>query len=77
MLSSVLFAALLVLLAALGPEEANTLRLGPLTPQAVRTLRTVKDFFGITFDLRTERDSATIFLTCIGANVRNLSRKVT
>lgn len=68
---------LVLLLAALGPEEASSIRLGPLSPHAVRTLRHVRDFFGVTFSLRTERASGTIFATCIGANVRNLSRRVT
>ncbi|PNW79091.1 hypothetical protein CHLRE_09g400367v5 [Chlamydomonas reinhardtii] len=68
---------LLLLLCALGPEEANTLRLGPLTPHAVRTLRHIRDFFGVTFSLRTERSSSTIFATCVGANIRNVSRRVT
>ncbi|GIL72254.1 hypothetical protein Vretimale_443 [Volvox reticuliferus] len=68
---------LLLLLCALGPEEANSVRLGPLTPHAVRTLRHLRDFFGVTFSLRTERSSGTIFATCVGANVRNMSRRVT
>ncbi|GLI64197.1 hypothetical protein VaNZ11_007389 [Volvox africanus] len=68
---------LLLLLCALGPEEANSVRLGPLTPHAIRTLRHLRDFFGVTFSLRTERSSGTIFATCVGANVRNMSRRVT
>ncbi|KXZ50132.1 hypothetical protein GPECTOR_17g1005 [Gonium pectorale] len=68
---------LMLLLCALGPEEANSLRLGPLTPHAVRTLRHIRDFFGVTFSLRTERTSNTLFATCVGANVRNVSRRVT
>ncbi|GLC44223.1 hypothetical protein PLESTB_000754400 [Pleodorina starrii] len=68
---------LLLLLCALGPEEANSVRLGPLTPHAVRTLRHLRDFFGVTFSLRAERSSGTIFATCVGANVRNVSRRVT
>lgn len=68
---------LLLLLCALGPEEASTLRLGPLTPHAVRTLRHIRDFFGVTFSLQPERGSGTIFATCVGADVRNISRRVT
>ncbi|MEW5298344.1 MAG: hypothetical protein WDW36_001480 [Sanguina aurantia] len=68
---------LLLTLAALGPEEANQLRLGPLTPQAVSTLRHLQAFFDVTFGLQAERESKTIFMTCIGAGIRNLSKKVT
>eukprot|EP00887_Chlorella_sp_A99_P003908 scaffold11.g3908.t1 len=69
--------SLALLLCALGPEEVNEVRLGPLTPAAVRTLRHVKEFFGVTFAVRPERGSQTIFLSCVGAGVRNLSKKIT
>ncbi|KAG2490367.1 hypothetical protein HYH03_011169 [Edaphochlamys debaryana] len=68
---------LFLLLCALGPEEANSLRLGPLTPHAVRTMRHIRDFFGVTFALRPEPASGTLFATCVGADVRNVSRRVT
>jgi hypothetical protein len=68
---------LLLTMAALGPEEVNQVRLGPLTPHAVRTLRTLRDVLGVTFDMKTENESRTIFLTCIGSGIKNLSKKVT
>lgn len=68
---------LVLLLAALGPEEVNQVRLGPLTPHAVTTLRTLRDFLGVTFSLRAETESRTIFLTCIGSATKNMSKKVT
>jgi hypothetical protein len=52
-------------------------RLGPLTPQAVQCLRHLKDFFNVMFDMKTERNSSTIFLTCIGFGLKNMNRKVT
>jgi RNA 3'-terminal phosphate cyclase-like protein len=67
---------LLILLCALGPEELNEVRLGPLTPYAVRTLRHVKEFLGVQFSVRPERDSQTIFLSCIGAGVKNMSKQI-
>lgn len=68
---------LLLLLAALGPEEASTVRLGPLTPHAVRTLRHLREFFGVLFDLKADNASGTITLTCVGCGLKNLSRKIT
>ena len=68
---------LALLFCALGPEELSELRLGPLTPHAVRTLRHLKAFFGVTFNVRPEAASRTIFLTCIGAGLRNASRRLT
>jgi RNA 3'-terminal phosphate cyclase-like protein len=52
-------------------------RLGPLTAHAVRTLRHIKDFLGVEFSLRPEHGSRTVFASCVGAGVRNLSKKVT
>lgn len=68
---------LLLLLAALGQEEVSQVRLGPLTPHAVRTLRHIREFFGVVFDLRAETASGTIILTCVGCALKNLSRKIT
>ncbi len=68
---------LALLFCALGPEELSEVRLGPLTPHAVRTLRHLKAFFGVTFNVRPEAASRTIFLTCIGAGLRNASRRLT
>lgn len=67
---------LVLLLCALGPEEVNEVRLGPLTPYAVRTLRHVREFLGVQFSVRPERESQTIFLSCIGAGIKNLSKKL-
>lgn len=69
--------ALLLTLCALGPAEIAQARLSPLSPQAVLTLRHLKDFFGVQFNVRPEASSRTIFLSCIGAGLRNLSKKVT
>ncbi|PSC69440.1 18S rRNA biogenesis RCL1, partial [Micractinium conductrix] len=67
---------LVLLLCALGPQEMSEVRLGPLTPHAVRTLRHIREFFGVQFSVRPERESQTIFLSCVGAGVKNLSKKV-
>ena len=52
-------------------------RLGLLTDYAVATLRHVKDFFDVTFAIRPEKESRTIFLSCVGAGIRNAAKKVT
>lgn len=68
--------ALVLIACAIGPEEINEVRLGPLTPYAVRTLRDIREFFGVQFSVRPERESRTIFLSCIGAGVHNMSKKI-
>ncbi len=50
-------------------------RLGPLTTQAVLTLRHLKEFFGVVFDMRTEKESQTVFMSCVGVGLRNVARK--
>jgi RNA 3'-terminal phosphate cyclase-like protein len=66
-----------ILLCALGPDEINEIRVGPLTPYAVRTLRCLKEMLGVTFSIKPEADSQTIFLACIGAAVKNNAKNVT
>lgn len=67
---------LAVILAALGPGELNTVRLGALSMHTVKTLRHVKDLLGIEFDIRPDADSQTIVLSCVGMGLRNMGRKV-
>jgi RNA 3'-terminal phosphate cyclase-like protein len=67
---------LVLLMAALGPDEMSEVRLGPLTPYAVRTMRHIKDFFNVQFSVRPERESGTVFLSCIGAGYKNVSKKL-
>ncbi|WPT10808.1 Putative RNA 3'-terminal phosphate cyclase-like protein [Picochlorum sp. SENEW3] len=68
--------ALILLMCAFGPEEINEVRLGPLTPYTVKTLRHIKEFLGVQFNIRPENTSGTIFLSCIGAGVTNLSKRI-
>lgn len=68
---------LAILLCALGPDEINEVRTGPLTPYAVRSLRCLKEMLGVTFSIKPEPDSETVFLACIGANIRNNAKNVT
>ena len=68
---------LLLALCAAGPEELCRLRLGALGPHAVRTLRAARDVLGVQFQITPEPASGTLFLTCVGAGVRNLAKKTT
>jgi RNA 3'-terminal phosphate cyclase len=67
---------LAVTLAALGPREVNKVRLGALTMYTIKTLRHIKDFLGVDFDVRPDAESQTIFLRCIGSGMSNLGRRV-
>jgi RNA 3'-terminal phosphate cyclase-like protein len=42
----------------------------------VHTLRLLRDFLGVTFDVRPEAASGTVLLSCIGCGMKNLGRRV-
>lgn len=65
------------LLPPLHPLHPLQVRLGPLTPYAVHTLRHIREFFGVMFDMKAETSSGTIMLTCIGCGLKNINRKIT
>lgn len=67
---------LTLMLCALGPDELNEIRLGPLTPYAVRTLRCIQELLGVTFSIKPEANSETIFLACVGAGMKNVARTI-
>lgn len=69
---------LLLTMAALAPRgELQSVRLGPLTPPAVRALRDLKAFLGVVYAMRPEPKSRTVVLSCVGAGLVNANRKAT
>ncbi|GMH33789.1 hypothetical protein BSKO_01623 [Bryopsis sp. KO-2023] len=69
--------AIVLLLCALGPELLSEVRLGPLTPSAIQMARLLKDFFGVIFDVRPEKEYGTIFMSCVGVGMKNIGRRAT
>eukprot|EP01018_Ginkgo_biloba_P032082 Gb_01471 [translate_table: standard] len=67
---------LLFLLCALCPEDVSKVRVGRLSPYAIKTLRHIKDFLGVQFNIKPDPATGTVILTCIGCGYKNLSRKV-
>jgi len=66
-----------LLLMALGPEDVSRIRLGPLTPFAIETLRLIHDFFGVAFRIEADADDGSLMLACRGVGYRNTSKRVT
>ena len=66
-----------LLLCAMGPELLNEVRFGPLAAPTIEMLRLLRDFFGIVFCVRPEKEHKTVFLSCIGIGMKNLARKTT
>ena len=61
----------LSLCAMSSPDEISQLRMGPLTPHSVETLRLILEFFKVKFKIAPEQQSRTLFLSCIGAGITN------
>ncbi|KAF3522094.1 hypothetical protein F2Q69_00046260 [Brassica cretica] len=67
---------LLFILCALCQQDVSKVRVGPLSPYGVETLRNLKEFLGVTFSFRPDPSTATVVLTCVGSGLVNLSRKL-
>ncbi|KAK1291655.1 putative RNA 3'-terminal phosphate cyclase-like protein [Acorus calamus] len=67
---------LLFLLCALCPKDVSKVRVGLLTPYAIETLRQIKDFLGVKFDIKPHTPTNTVILRCLGSGLKNLSRKI-
>jgi len=51
------------------------IRLSKLSPSAVQMLRHIRDFLGVTFQIREDPEGQTVVLSCIGAGVLNAARR--
>ena len=69
--------ALVLTLLACSPDQICRVRLGQLTPRSIQCLRTVRAFFGVTFNIQPEPESGNVFLSCVGAGMRNVSKRAT
>lgn len=67
---------LAILLASMGPKEVNKVKMGPLVMRSVHTLRHIKDFLDVEFDVKTDSATNAVTLLCVGNGLRNTSRKV-
>lgn len=67
---------LLFLLCALCPEDVSKVRVGKLSTYGIKTLRHIKDFLGVQFNIKPDPTTGTVILTCVGCGYKNLSRKV-
>lgn len=69
--------ALVLYFLSLGEEtKPGRVRLSRLSPAAAQMLRHIRDFLGITFQIREDHgDSETVVLSCIGAGITNTARR--
>ncbi|CAN1831947.1 Probable RNA 3'-terminal phosphate cyclase-like protein, partial [Linum perenne] len=66
---------LLFLLCALCPPDISKVRVGKLSPYGIETLRQIKEFLGVEFNIQPDPSSGTVILKCMGCGLKNLSRK--
>lgn len=69
--------ALVLLYMTLSPEDVSKVRFGKLTPYTIQALRHLRDFFDITFKIKPDPETKTVFLSCLGTGFKNLAKKVT
>lgn len=67
---------LLFLLCALCPQDVSKVRVGKLSPCGIETLRHIRDFLGVKFDIKPDPSTGTVILKCVGCGLKNLSRKI-
>uniref|UniRef100_A0A1J3K2W4 Putative RNA 3'-terminal phosphate cyclase-like protein n=1 Tax=Noccaea caerulescens TaxID=107243 RepID=A0A1J3K2W4_NOCCA len=67
---------LLFILCALCQQDVSKVRVGTLSPYAVETLRNIKEFLDVTFDIKPDPLTGTVILTCVGSGLLNLNRKL-
>ncbi|KAL4196595.1 hypothetical protein AMTRI_Chr04g184020 [Amborella trichopoda] len=70
------FLALLFLLCALCPQDISKVRVGKLSPYAIQTLRHIRDFLGMKFNIMLDPSTNSMVLTCLGCGLKNLLRKI-
>ena len=68
---------LVLTLMTLGPEDVSRVRVGSeLTEATVGTLRLLRDFLGVSFQIENDADGS-LLLACRGVGFKNLSQRVT
>lgn len=67
---------LVFILCALCPEDVCKVRVGKLTPNAIRILRLIKDFLNVQFSIKPDSATGTVIMTCVGSGYRNIARKI-
>ena len=73
---------MVLLLMALSPDEASTVRLGSLSPSAVTALTIAEVFFGVSCAVKEESNPygiaelpPSVIVSCIGSNCQNVAKR--
>tara|TARA_B110000971_G_C19949348_1_gene472574 strand:+ start:564 stop:725 length:162 start_codon:yes stop_codon:yes gene_type:complete len=52
-------------------------RIGTLSKYTIRSLRTLKDAFGMEFKIKADKETKTVMLSNLGVGFKNTAKKVT
>lgn len=55
---------------------ASQMRFGELTENSIQVLRILRDAFGVIFKIKTDRETNTVLLSCLGTGYKNMARKI-
>jgi RNA 3'-terminal phosphate cyclase-like protein len=58
------------------PEDVSKIRMGKLTQQTIQLLRLLREVFGSTFKMRTDAETGTLILSCLGSGFKNYAKGI-
>ncbi len=67
--------SIILVFMALGPDDVSRVRLGRMSKHSVRVLRLIRDMLGVVFKLREDKETGTIFASCLGVGMSNVWRQ--
>jgi len=62
------------LLMCLCPEDVSRIRIGKLSSYSVSSLRLFKTAFGVEFKIKTDVETKTVLMSCLGSGYRNMAK---
>lgn len=66
---------IILIFMALCPEDVSRIRLGRISQHTVQILRLIRDMLGVTFKLKEDEETGTIFASCMGIGYCNIWRQ--
>eukprot|EP01084_Bolivina_argentea_P056409 103245_1 len=66
---------IILLLMSLCTQDVSRVRLGRITKHTVNLLRLIKDILGITFKIKEDPETGTVFASCLGLGYTNIWRQ--
>ena len=66
--------SIILILMSLCTEDVSRIRLGRMSQHTVSILRLIKDMLGVTFKLKEDEETGTIFASCMGMGYQNIWR---